>query len=163
MRLDPGGQQAIDQAVVVIEPLLVGLAAPIGEDARPGDREAIGLDAQRLEQFDILAIAVIAVAGDIAGAAIAGLALRVREDIPIGLPAPIFLDAALDLIGRRGAAPEEALRKASPPSGAAAPLVPGCAASTRPPSTEPSAAAPSPAPSPLPSWRRLIPVIEKPL
>jgi hypothetical protein len=31
MRLDPRRQQAVDQAVVVIEPLLVGLAAPSGK------------------------------------------------------------------------------------------------------------------------------------
>ena len=44
--LDVARLAAIDEAVVEIEPLFVDRAGAFRNDARPGDREAIGLDAE---------------------------------------------------------------------------------------------------------------------
>ena len=42
--LDAAGEQLVDEAVVVVEPGLVHAAASLGQDPRPRDREAEGVD-----------------------------------------------------------------------------------------------------------------------
>ena len=55
---------------------------------------------------------MIGIAGDVAGVAVGDPAGRMGEDVPIGLPAPILVDRALDLIGGGRAAPAEIGREA---------------------------------------------------
>src|SRR5688500_9701021 len=43
---DPGRMQLVDEATIVVESVRVGTAAPGGEDAWPGDREAIAAEAE---------------------------------------------------------------------------------------------------------------------
>jgi hypothetical protein len=51
-----------------------------------------------LHEIQVLPVAVIVIAGHVAGVAVQGLAGRVAEAIPDGLAAPIGVDGALDLI-----------------------------------------------------------------
>ena len=111
MRRYASGQQSVDQPIIISQAFGIGLSPAIRKDAGPGDREAIGLDAQRLQKGDILLIAMIAVAGDITRVAIGDLSRRVRENVPVGQPATILLGRALDLIGGRCRAPQEAVRE----------------------------------------------------
>src|SRR5205085_11580598 len=59
-------------------------------------------------EIQVVPVAVVVIAGHVAGVAVQGLAGRVAEAIPDGLAAPIGVDGALDLIRRGGRAPEEA-------------------------------------------------------
>src|SRR5262249_58663129 len=63
------------------------------------------------EQIDVVAPAVIVVAGDIAGIAVLHAPRRMGEDIPDALAASVFVDGAFDLIARRRRAPYEVGRK----------------------------------------------------
>src|SRR6516162_293278 len=93
-------EQGIGQALVVVETLRIGLPAPGGLDSRPRDREAIAREVQLLEQGDVFAIAVVAVAGHIAGVAVLDVPRRVREAVPDRLAPAIDVPGALDLVGR---------------------------------------------------------------
>ena len=46
--LDAGGEELVEHAVVEVETLGVGRAGALGEDARPCDGEAVGLEAEVL-------------------------------------------------------------------------------------------------------------------
>ena len=67
-RRDVRAQQLVDQPVVEVEPLGVQRPGPVGEDARPRDAEAVGLEPQRLHDRDVFLVAVVVVAGDVAAA-----------------------------------------------------------------------------------------------
>jgi hypothetical protein len=100
-------QQGVHQPAVEVEALLVHGAAPFGQDARPGDREAIGLEAELLHEGDVFAPPVIVVAGHVARGPVADPARRAAEPVPDGLPASVPVRGALDLIGGGGGAPDE--------------------------------------------------------
>ena len=51
--LDAGLEQPVDEPVVEVEAGGVDLPAPGREDARPGDREAVGAEAEPLHQLDV--------------------------------------------------------------------------------------------------------------
>src|SRR5271156_6217850 len=59
--------QAIDQPVVEIEAAWFDVASARRQDAGPSRREAVGHKAATREQLDVVAPAVIMIAGDIAG------------------------------------------------------------------------------------------------
>ena len=105
-------QEGVHQAAVEIEAGLIDRAAPMGENARPGDAEAIGLQTERAHQGHVLLVAVVMVAGDVAGMPVARRARRVTEAVPDTGAAPVFVHGALDLVGRRGGAPDKAVWKA---------------------------------------------------
>ncbi len=107
------GEELVDEAVVEVEALGVGCAGALREDARPGDGEAVGLEAEGLHESDVFFVAVVVIVGDVAGVAVVGLAGGVGEGVPDGGAAAIFVDCAFDLIGGGGGAPEEAWRKGS--------------------------------------------------
>ncbi len=109
--LDAGVEQRVDELVVEVDALLVRLAGAVGEDARPGDGEAEGLQTHALHHLDVLRVAVVEVVGDVAGVAVGGLAGGVGEGVPDGDAAAAFVDRAFHLIGRGGGAPEEAAGK----------------------------------------------------
>ena len=54
-------REFIQQALVMDDSLLVDRSGFIGDDARPGDGEAVGFDAQRLQEPDILLLSVVAI------------------------------------------------------------------------------------------------------
>ena len=65
-RLDARAEQGVDEALVEVETGLVDGAGPRGQDARPADAEAIGARPQLGHQPDVLRVAVVVVAGDVA-------------------------------------------------------------------------------------------------
>ena len=110
-RLDAVREELVDQPVVEVEALRVRRAGALRKHPRPGDRESIGLDAQRLHQLDVLLVAMVVVVGDVTGSARVRLARRVRESVPDRRRAPVLGRGAFHLIrGRRGS-PEEAGRE----------------------------------------------------
>ena len=110
--LDAVFEQIVNYPAIMLEPFLVRLTATFGKDPRPGDRHAVGAHAEALEELRVLLVAVIAVAGDIAGLAVRDLAGGVCIDVPIGLAAPVLPHRAFDLVSGRRAAPDEVIRKA---------------------------------------------------
>src|SRR5262249_13153184 len=124
-------EQPVDQAAVVVEPGPVRRAASVRLDARPGDREAVAVQVHRALQRDVVAPAVVRVAGDVAVLIVLDLARRVAEAVPDRLALAVLARGPLDLVrGRRGA-PAEALRELEPrhyaPSVSAASTCSGCA------------------------------------
>src|SRR4029078_7172122 len=105
-------QQRVDQAAVEVEPALIDLAASLRQDARPGNREAVGPQTQLLHQRDILAPAVVVVAGQVAGAAVLDTPWRMSKAIPDRLALAVFIPGTFDLVGSGCRAPQEALGKA---------------------------------------------------
>ena len=108
-RLDPVRAELVDEAAVEVEPLGVGGADPVRQHARPGDAEAIGLGAQRLDERDVLLEAVVVVAGDVAGVAVEDRALSLTKDVPHRRPLAVLGRGPLDLIAGRRHAPGEVL------------------------------------------------------
>ncbi|MET3989378.1 hypothetical protein ABID65_001004 [Bradyrhizobium sp. S3.9.2] len=109
--LDAVREQLVDEPVVEIEPLRIGLARSIRKHPRPRNREAVGLDAERLNQRDVVLVAVIVLVGAVAGRAVLDLAGRVAENVPDRLAAAVLVDGALDLVGRGRRAPQKILGK----------------------------------------------------
>ena len=101
--------QAIHQPLVEVQALGVELAVPRRLHARPGDREAVAAQAHAGDQRDVLLVAVVVVAGHIAGVAIRGLARGVAEHIPDRGAAAVVCGGALDLVGGGGHPPVEVL------------------------------------------------------
>ena len=110
-RRDAGGEQLIDQALVEAQAGSVDASAALGQHAAPGDAEAVGGEAEILHQRDIVAHAAVVVAGDGAAVAVVDAPGRARKAIPDAGASAIGQRRAFDLVGRRGAAPEEAGRK----------------------------------------------------
>src|SRR4029453_17385315 len=115
-RPDPGREQRIDEAAVVVEAALVGLAAPDRLDARPGDREPVAPETEVAKDRAVLVVAVVGVTGEVTGVAVPDPPRRVREAIPDALALAVLVPGALDLVGRSGGAPLEPLGKDEPPA-----------------------------------------------
>jgi hypothetical protein len=103
-RGDAGLQQTVDQLVVEGQALGVHRAVAVRDDARPGDRQAVGVDAQPAHQGDVLAPAVVVVAGHVAVVAAGGLPRGVREGVPDRRRAAVLRHGPLDLVRRGGRA-----------------------------------------------------------
>jgi hypothetical protein len=108
-RRDPAIEQRVDDATVVVEPALVGRPMSIREDARPRDREPERIEPELGDEVRVLLEPVVVVAGDVAGLAAERVPGRVRERVPDRRSASVLARGALDLIGRGGRPPEEAL------------------------------------------------------
>ena len=111
IRLDARRQQRVHKPVVPGKARRVHLAGAGGENARPGDGKAVGLQVHGLHQLHILGPAVVAVAGDVAGIAVFGFSQRMAEGIPDGRPTPVLKRAALYLIGCGSRTPNKFLWK----------------------------------------------------
>ena len=107
-RLDALGDALVDELVIVGDALLVHGADAIRDDARPGNGDADAVDAEGLAEAQILLVLMIEVAGRVAVIAAPG---AVQILIPGAGAAAILRRRTLDLIGRRGAAEDKALRK----------------------------------------------------
>src|SRR6187551_1467005 len=58
-RFDAVGEQLVDEAFVEVEPLGIGRATALREDARPRDRKSIRLDAERFHELDVALVAMV--------------------------------------------------------------------------------------------------------
>lgn len=108
VRFDVVGEELVDEATVEADALGVGSASSGREDARPADGEAVGLEAHRFHEGDVLLVEVVVVVGYVAGVAVVGLAGSVGEGIPDGGAASVDVDGAFNLIGSGGGAPAKA-------------------------------------------------------
>ena len=104
-RCDVVLEEEVDEAVVPVEPRLVRLRATVGDDSRPGDREAIRLEPEIRHELHVVGDAVVVVTGDVAGVAASDLALGVRELVPHRTSASVLPNGPLDLV-RRGRRPQ---------------------------------------------------------
>ena len=103
----PLAKQFVDDAIVEIEALRIGLAGAVGENARPRDRQAKAFAAEALQRLNVFLVEMIEIVGDVAGVAVVRFAGSVRERVPDRRLASVFVDRAFDLIGGGGAAPEK--------------------------------------------------------
>src|SRR5947209_7681561 len=110
-RLDAVGQQFVDQPVVEIEAFRVRRTRPIGKYPRPCNRKPVGLDAQFLDQADVVLVPVIVIVGTVGIAAVRDLAGSVGERIPDRAAPAVFVDGAFDLIGGGSRAPDKTARE----------------------------------------------------
>ena len=94
--LDAGIEQPIDQPIVECESGSVDLPATVGQHARPRDAEAIGLQPDLPHQGDVLAIAMVVIAGNLPAVPFEDRAGARAEDVPRARTAPILACRALD-------------------------------------------------------------------
>ena len=99
--LDPALEQAFGQPPVEVEARRVGRPAARRLHPRPGDREAVALEAQLGHQIQVGLPAAVVVARRLARVAVGHRARRRAEAIPDRLAAAVGLDRALDLERRR--------------------------------------------------------------
>ena len=107
-RRDAGTQQLVDESFVEAEAGRIDTPAAIGHHATPGDAETVRCVAEIAHQSHVVAHALVVVAGDIAGVAVAHAARCAHESVPDAGPGAIGQRRALDLVGRGGAAPKKA-------------------------------------------------------
>ena len=113
-RADAAGQQPVDEAPVEGETLLIGRAAAGRLDARPGDREPVGVQAEGLHQVEVFLEVVVVVAGLVAGVAVLDLAGRVAEGVPDRRTPTVLVERPLDLVRGGGRTEDESLRELEP-------------------------------------------------
>src|SRR5579859_6421125 len=88
---------------------LAGVELPLRRlDARPLDGQAVRVLVQLAQQLEVLAVAVVVVAGDGRRGAVLDAARLLLELPPVAVPVVAF-----DLVGGAGGSPEEAVRKAA--------------------------------------------------
>jgi hypothetical protein len=94
--------EVIDELDVVVDTRLVNGVVPAaeGDDSAPREGESVGGGAELLEEGDVLAGAVVRVAGYGAGAAVGDLAGDGAECVPDGGAAAVFFTGAFDLVTR---------------------------------------------------------------
>ena len=109
---DPRRQQAVDQPVVEGNALGRCRAGTAGLDARPGQREAIGIELELAHQSYVLRPAVIMIAGNIAGALVDDHPRLSAEPVPDAFALAAGRWRTFDLVGRRCRAENEVLRQA---------------------------------------------------
>ena len=112
-RLDASVEQGVDQALVEVEARLVDGAGPRGQDARPADAEPVCARPELGHQTDVLRVAVVVVARDVARAAVRDRARSAREGVPDRRSSTVLGGSPLDLVGGGGEAPGEVGRKPS--------------------------------------------------
>ena len=105
-RVDPGGQQLVDEPVVEVQARGVDGSATVGLDPRPGDGEAVVPGAELLHQPDVLDVAVVVTRGGRARGAVPHHAGGGGEGVPDRRPAALC--RTLDLVRRGGRADPEA-------------------------------------------------------
>ena len=102
-------QHGIDEIGVEFCTFLIQLTGAVGEQTRPADREPVVLDAQLLHQLEIFLVAVVVVAGHIAGMIVFYMTGLMGVHIPNAQTLAAFIPAAFDLIGRGSCTPNEIL------------------------------------------------------
>ncbi len=108
---DAGFEKAVDQLVVEVDAFLIHRAGSVGEEARPGHGEAVALDADLLHDGDVFLVAVVVVAGHVAGVALKNVARLLAEGVPDGQALAVLVCSAFDLERRRRRAPQKIVAK----------------------------------------------------
>ena len=116
-RLNPALEQRVDQPVVEAETARVDRSPPDRQNPAPGDTEAVGVEAEVVEQRHVVPEAVIMVAGDVPRFAVRGAARGVGEAMPDARPGAVGERRAFDLVGRGCRPPEEVVGKLTHSSG----------------------------------------------
>src|SRR5262245_3382009 len=111
VRLDAGRQQLVDEAAVEVDALRVRRAGAVREDARPGDREAIGVRADIAHERHVVRIAMVGVVRDVAVVAVLDQARRVGVPVPDRFAFAVLVPRPLDLVRGGGHTPGEPVRK----------------------------------------------------
>lgn len=104
-------QEAVHEPVVEVQARLVDRPVAAGHDPRPGDREAVGVRAELLDQADVLGDPVVVVAGHVTRVAPVDRAGGVRERVPDRGGAAVLGHGSLDLVRGGGDAPGEVRRE----------------------------------------------------
>ncbi len=104
---DVGGEEFVGEAAVEVEAFFVDASAAVGDAAGPGGREAVGFEAELFHEGDVLFVAVVMIAGDVAGVIHGDSAGAAAEGVPDAGGAAVFGCGAFDLIGGGGGTPEE--------------------------------------------------------
>ena len=91
-------EQLVDQSIVEIETFRIGWTIAVRKYTRPGNREAISLDAERLHQLHVSFVKVVMVVSNVAVCIVNDSARRVRESVPNGWTTSVFFNGALHLI-----------------------------------------------------------------
>ncbi len=104
---DPACQQRVDQPIVEVEPERVDRAIPLGEDSRPGDRQAIVTDPEVLHQGGVVLEAVVVVACHLGRLAGLDGTRPSGEAVPDRFALAVLARRPLDLRRRRGHSPDE--------------------------------------------------------
>jgi len=106
-----GGAEARGESPVKLHSLPVDRAAALGEDARPGDGETVGLEPEKAHELDVALEAMVMVAGDGGRVAVPDRSGERREAVPGGFALAVLVPRPLYLRRRGGGAPFEALGK----------------------------------------------------
>src|SRR5690606_6125008 len=116
-------------------PRRVRRAAPGRLDARPGDREPVGLQPEPGHEVEVLLVAVVVVAGDVPGVPVPHPSRGVAVGVPDARPAPVLPGGALDLVGRGRRAEDEPLGQCAAHRATSRRTVPCSAGTGSPPAT----------------------------
>ncbi len=111
---DPGlnacFEQRVHETLVEIDAVLVD-APRLGQEPPPPHGEAIGADAEPLHVTDVLAVAAVVVAGNVAVGSVEDRARPVGELVPVTGCRAVGQRRSFDLVGCRCRAPGEPARK----------------------------------------------------
>ena len=111
-RANVGLEESVREATIVVDAFWIDRPGAGGLDACPGGREAIAFLVEALEDGYVLFVAVVLIAGDVAGGAAFYFADGVGEAVPDGFALAVLVPCAFDLIGGGGHAPEESFGEA---------------------------------------------------
>ena len=110
-RFDVRGDERVDQPPIEIDTALICAPLSVRQHATPTNAEAVGLQAERAHQRDVVGIAMVVVAGNVAGIAAGGQSGRMREALPDARARAVVERRPFDLIRRGGRAPQKTGRK----------------------------------------------------
>ena len=110
-RLDARFPEALDEATIEVEAPLERRAGARRLDPRPGDREAVGGNPEVGHDRDVVAVSLVVGRRGGAGVAVEDRAGPAAERVPDRWSPPVGRRRALDLVGRRGDAPDEVGRE----------------------------------------------------
>ena len=97
---DASSTQVVDEFHIVLESLFADgvVAAAEGDDAGPGEGEAVGFGFCFFEQGNVFGGAVVGIAGYVAGAAVCDFAWDAAEAVPDGVCAAVLMGGSFDLV-----------------------------------------------------------------
>src|SRR5581483_9647068 len=104
-------EQFIDQLIIEIEATLIHFALTLRKDARPGNRETIGIQLHTGHQRDIFSHMMVVICGDIASCSLINRSWFSCECVPDAGTAPILTCCAFYLISRGSGPPEKICRE----------------------------------------------------
>ena len=110
-RGDAGLQQSVNEPVIKVQARRVHRPGSAGLDARPGETEPVGVNAQFLHERGVFRVPVVVVAGDLTGVPVEDPPGLGHERVPTGGPPAVFGDGSLDLVGGGGNPPHKVARK----------------------------------------------------